>query len=389
MNLLTLSDLRKLAGEHERPCLSLYMPTMRAGEEVRQNSTRFKNLIRQAEDQLTTAGLRSSEAKAFLDPLYDLLNNENYWQYQSDGLAAFVSGDLTRHYRLPLSFKETALVGDSFYLKPMMPLFINNGHFYLLALSQGSVRLYKGTRYSIDEVDIEDAPASLAEALEWDDPETQLQHHTSEGPSTGGEKAAMFHGHGDIKDDQKSNILRFFQRLNAGMEDLLAEDEAPMVLAGVDYLLPIYREANSYRHVVEDGITGNPEKIPVKELHQKGWEIVQPLFEKEQEESAALYHTYRGTERATNELEEIVPAAIYGQVDRLFTVLDEQQWGRFDPETGQVHLHNEPHSESVELLDLAAIYTFINGGRVYAVNRAEMPVESQAAAVLRWPESTS
>jgi hypothetical protein len=30
------------------------------------------------------------------------------------------------------------------------------------------------------------------------------------------------------------------------------------VLAGVEYLLPIYREANTYPHLLAEGIHGNP-----------------------------------------------------------------------------------------------------------------------------------
>lgn len=33
----------------------------------------------------------------------------------------------------------------------------------------------------------------------------------------------------------------------------------PLVLAGVEYLLPIYRRANTYPYLLDGGVTGNPE----------------------------------------------------------------------------------------------------------------------------------
>jgi len=43
--------------------------------------------------------------------------------------------------------------------------------------------------------------------------------------------------------------------------------KAPLVLAGVEYLFPIYQEANTYPDLVEEGITGNPENLKPEELH--------------------------------------------------------------------------------------------------------------------------
>jgi hypothetical protein len=90
------------------------------------------------------------------------------------------------------------------------------------------------------------------------------------------ERAAMFHGHGVGKDDAKDNILRFFHLLDQGLYALLGKESAPLVLAGVDYLFPIYREANSYPHLMERGIAGNPEGLKGEELHEQGWRIVEP-----------------------------------------------------------------------------------------------------------------
>jgi hypothetical protein len=387
MNLLPQSEIRNLIVGHEKPCVSLYMPTIKAGGEIQQNPIRFKNLIRTAEKQLVESGLRSPDARALLEPLYDLLNNEVFWQYQSEGLIVFVSRDYTRHYRLPLEFKESIYIGDSFHLKPLMPLFVNNGHYYLLSLSQQGVRLIKGTRFSMDEIDLEDIPQTLAEALRWDDPEPQLQHHETEGPSTGGEMTGIYHGHGVGTDDQKEDILRFFQKVDKGLQKLLSEEGAPLVLAGVEYLLPLYRQANSYKHFIEAEITGNLDKMSLKQLHQQAWEVVEPVFRKEQSEAEQFYQQHKQTGRSSEDLEEVVQAAIYGQVDRLFVVMSEEQWGTFDPETGQVQFHSEKRSDSLDLLDLAASHTFINGGKVFAVMEDEMPSETNVAAVLRWQGS--
>jgi hypothetical protein len=387
MNLLSNEMLRRLIAEQSRPSVSIYMPTIRAGDESPQNAIRFKNLVNEAEERLVEAGYRRPEVKALLGPAYELLANEHFWQKQSEGFAFFVSSSTTRYYRLPLSFSEGIFTGDTFYVKPLLPLITNNGRFFILALSQQAVRLFEGTRDTIDEIDMEDAPGSLAEALKWDDPEPQLQHHEKTGPSTFGAKQGGFHGHGVGHDDQKTDILRFFQKVDKALREILAGEEAPLILAGVEYLHPIYREASGYAHILEQGIPGNPDESAARELHQQALEIVEPLFRQEQERSAGRYHQHAGSEHASEDIAGIVQAAVYGQISDLFVATDSIQWGQFDPETGQVTLHESATPESTDLVDLAACHTYLNGGRVFAVPAEEVPASGPVAAVLRWPEA--
>ena len=94
----------------------------------------------------------------------------------------------------------------------------------------------------------------------------------------------MFHG--QSADDAKDRILRYFRQIDAGLRDLLREAQVPLVLAGVEYLLPIYKEVNTYQHLLDGGISGNPEGVNF-DLHRQAWAQVEPFFTREQEQAAA------------------------------------------------------------------------------------------------------
>jgi hypothetical protein len=115
-----------------------YMPIYRAGTEVQQNSTRLKNLIRQAESSIVESGLSDKEAGEFLQPIQELVDSdESFWQESNnDGLAVFLTSGVFRYYRLPLIFDELVVVTDRFHLKPLLPLLRGDGKYYILALSQ-------------------------------------------------------------------------------------------------------------------------------------------------------------------------------------------------------------------------------------------------------------
>ena len=55
----------------------------------------------------------------------------------------------------------------------------------------------------------------------------------------------------------------------------MTASHAPLVLAGVDYLFPIYREANTYPHLLDKGITGSPEELTIKDLHRQSLSLVE------------------------------------------------------------------------------------------------------------------
>ena len=385
MDILTRNDLVSLSERRNGWHVSIFLPTHRAGPETQQDPIRLKNLLGQAEEWLLDAGLRTPEAMARLEPASRLVQDGTFWQHQSDGLAVFVSSEVTYHYRLPLDFEELVVVADRFHLKPLLPLLSGDGSFYILALSQNDVRLLQGTRYRVGRVDLEGAPTSLAEALRFDDPDKQLQFHTATGPTGGkGGRPAAFHGHGGATKDDKVDILRYFHKVDKGLQELLAGEQAPLVLAGVDYLLPLYREANTYSHLVEEGIEGNPDQLSAEELHQQAWAIVRPHFLKEREVAADRFRQLAGTDNASDKLALIVPAAHHGRVDTLFVAVDHEQWGAYDPETNEIRLHQEVEPGDQDLTDFAAVQVLLHGGSVYAVSAEQMPVEASLAALFRY-----
>jgi hypothetical protein len=368
-------------------CVSIYMPTARAGEETAEGPIRLKNAVKEAEKQLVELGWRAADARTLLKPADELIHDDLFWQYQSDGLALFFDPRQMRYFRVPLDFSELSLAGDRFHLKPLLPLFSAEGHFYLLAVSQNQVRLFQATRHRIHDVALKKIPSSLAEILRADDPESQLQFHSRTGESAGGgQRRAIFHGQGVGIDDSKSNLMRFFQAIDNGLCEILSEERAPLVFAGVEHLFGHFRKANHYRHLLDEFIEGNPDQKRAEELHAEAWKLVEPVFLKKQEETVGLYHELanRQSEKVSSDIREIVPAANQGRTDSLFVLADAHQWGRFDPETDQVKLTESAEPGCEDLLDLATLHTFLKGENVFLVEKETMPDDAPVAAVFRY-----
>jgi len=384
MDLFTRDTIRELIDKREGWCISIYLPTHREGKETRQDSIRLKNLLSEAEQRLAAAGYRPPDIQELLGPAQNLIHDVIFWRYQGDGLALFLSKDFIRSYRLPIKFEEMAVVTGRFHIKPLLPLLSGDGRFFILVLSQNEVLLLQGSRYSVSEIKIEKVPSSLKEALKYDDPEKQLQLHAHTKTGVPGKQSAIFHGHGVGIDDAKDNILRFFQQIDGGLHDILRQENAPLVLSGVEYLFPLYRQASSYKHILDQGIPGNPEEMSPEDLHKRAWSLVEPIFLKAEEETAAQYRSLLNSEQTSHDITKIVPAAFYGKIDLLFLAVGAHQWGDFDPKKNSVYLNTEAEPHDEDLLDFAAAHTLINGGTIYAVSQDRMPDTTPIAAVYRY-----
>ncbi|MDH4139494.1 MAG: hypothetical protein OEV43_02875 [Coriobacteriia bacterium] len=364
------------------PSVSMYLPTHRVRTQTTQDLIRFKNLLKSAGEELLAGGIRAADAAAILEPARALLDDSAFWKHLGDGLATFIGPDTFEAFVIDSPMLERVFVGDRFLIRPLLPALHGNEHFYVLALSKNRVRLLSGTRSGVEEMSLVDAPTSLAEALRYDDYERQVQFHTRTPAAAAGrgQRSAVFHGHGGLPDVNKDNLLRYFRAVDKGIHDLLRDDTAPLLLAGVDYLLPLYREANSYAHLADEAMPGNPDELTPIELHAEAVRVLEPHFRHAFETHLAELDRLAGTDLYSADLGRIVGAAHEGRVKVLFVPEHRTDWGIFDPASGAIELHDERLPGDRDLADLAAAETLLHGGIVHTL-AAE---EAQSAAILRY-----
>jgi hypothetical protein len=381
MSILRQEEIKSVIATGQGPAVSIFLPTHRAGPEIRQDPIRLKNLLKQAENNLISEGSRAPEARDLLAPVQALLDDAAFWRHQTDGLAIFRSPDVFRIYRLPLTVREFVAVSDRFYVEPLVPLLIGDARFYVLALSKKAVRLLECSREHVHNLDLPDVPQGMQEGLAIG-PAPEFQRYTL---PVGGPQAGHLHVHGvGVDDNEVANLTRYFHRIDDGLKPLLSRTDAPLILACVEHLVPIFREVASYRHILHSLIPGNPDGVGDKELHQKGWLIAEPHFQQARAMTAAQYYEGITKGRAAHSLADILPAAHQGRIATLFIPLGVRRWGRFHFDSPSLEEHEDEQPGDDELLDLAAMQTFMHGGIVYAVKPEEIPGNQLLAAVYRY-----
>ncbi|MGH2813280.1 MAG: hypothetical protein ACRDI1_11305 [Actinomycetota bacterium] len=390
-------ELRALLAHESQPVISIFQPTVRAVVEPEENSLHLKDLLPAALKALQDTGMRAPAARELLAPMHALLEDRDFWRHQLEGLGLFRTPDLFRHYRLPVTVRELVFVGAEPHVKPLVATLFPTTRFFILALSQNSVRLLDCSRYAVHEVDLSqlDFPRNLTEALTYDDlQKPELQHHPTTGPGRAREgKAAVggakrgrrhaFHGHGESGEDHKDQLRRYFDAVDDGLWPVLRGETAPLILAAVDYLHPIYRAITRYQHVAEKGLMGNPDRARNEELHKEALELIEADNRAGLERLNDRFATSAARGLASADLGHVLKAAGEGRVEVAMVRGDVERWGTFSPTEGSVEPSEEQTPGTVDLLDLACRTTILHRGEAYVLDPEEVP-GPDAAAIFRY-----
>lgn len=370
--------LNRLAAHYDEPCLSLYMPTHRVTARKPKDRILFKNLLKEAQECLLARGMRPAEAKNFLAPAIKLQKDTVFWEYQGNGLAVFLSPHFFEYFLSPLGFDQKVSVSHRFYLKSLLPTLYRGEHFFLLALSKKEAKLFRITRSKIMDVLVEDFPEGSSRRSS----KKQLQFHT--GTQQGvGRRAAMYHGHGGGTEDEKANLIQYCRQIDSALVGLLSDEQAPLMVSGLDYIISAYRQANTYQYVVEDSLSGNPYSYSLEELQRAACTVMEPHLMRWRGEALARFS--RGWEdgKVCTDVAPLLHAAEEGRVEILLVSVDSELFARHDIESGRVDLHTQYQEGDVDILDEAIVRTVLTGGEVYGIEEDEMPKHLPLAALLR------
>jgi hypothetical protein len=391
MALITKSNIEELVSAQNGLCVSIFIPTHRAGSEVlsNQDSILFKNKIRDAKNLLMRHDLTEKEAIAFLKPAEDLLHDSNLWRHQQEGMAVFISKGFSKHFSLPIRLSEEVFVLDHFYLTPILPMLGRSGHFYILSLNQNKVQLFEATYDHIKEIDLSEfMPTSFEEALKYDviGNDQDFTHSTT---TVNGSN--IVHGAGSTKGDEEYlRVREFLIEVDRGLQKVLHDQKAPLVLASTDRNASVFKQISQYKkNIVEEEVRVDvaPGVLKVTDLHKKSINALLPHLRKEHVEWLSRYQDIAGTGKTSEDIQKVAAEAVHGRVDALFITPSNPVWGTYDEESATTVVHEEYHKGDYDLVNLAAINTLTQGGRVFVSDyegMAEVTNGSPVKAVFRY-----
>lgn len=362
----TRADVQSLI-QTERPGLiSIYLPTSPVTQAAQADRIALKNLTHEAVSQL--ADFDKKEVRAMEEALLDLVDDDEFWEFQANSLAVFATPDGLQTFRLPNHLQPVVEVSDRFLIKPLLRAITTPQSAFVLALAENSVRLVEvSPSLPARQVKVADMPEDAASAVG----KASINDRSPSGRIQGAE-------------GKKIRLAQYARKVDHVLRDLLAGRETPLILAATEPLLSIYRTVQTYPHLAHTTITTNPETLSDGDLAEAARPILDELFQKELAEIAALFAERGNQGRSTNDIAQAAKAATFGAIQKLLVCIDVQMPGTID-ENGVVSWSTGASAASHDIIDTIAARAFLTGARVLAVRQADIPGGGELAAVMRYP----
>lgn len=397
MNVVDKDSVARLAEHHGWPSVSIFLPAHTLPRQAAQDRIRLKNLARDATERLIAEGMRHADAVKLLEPVRSITEDDSFWREPSRGLAVFVAPGSTTSLKLNAAAPEQLVVGDRFYLKPLMAVSSIDESFLVLALDKNLTRLFGGSRTSIEPISLGDVPMTFAEAMKYDEVGRSLSTHSTTGgriSSRGRQhEGSSYAGYGNSKDAETEQTERFARFVEDAVATAVSGMTTPMLLIASERLASSYRAVSSYPHIAGVWVSGSSDVLSPVQLQARALEALAPVFTSHLENALGVLRETEGSTLTSHDAAEIVVAASEGRVRTLFLAQEPGPFGVFDRDHHQVadvsdvppHLMRESNTPTYDgaygwdLGDLAAAETALHGGEVLYLGGLHAPVEGLAA----------
>jgi hypothetical protein len=384
----TLAEFKLLASTRSDACISLYVPTSPLHEHARANRIAFEDLAREALSQLKTAGLD----KRRLGPIADrfghlagsVLENtddnkfryrqsnpseeiDEFWASRSNGFALLTTPEMMQTFRLPERPKPLAEVADRFHLTPLIRAMTIPHDVFVLALSEGRVRLlHVFVNFPPVEIEIPELPKSAEEA-------TRRRSVHVRAPR----------GHRQNLEGQKVLLHKYARKVDRAVCGVLAAREPPLVLAAGEPMASIFRSVTTYPRLVEDAIAGNPDHVTDAQLADLARPVLERFYQRQLEAAIMAFDELKPG-RATADLSYAAHAATAGAIDQLVVDLDAVIPGLVSDIDGSVIYSASDDAETYSVVDEVAKRALCTGAQVLGAHSKDLPGRAPLIAILRY-----
>ncbi|MEJ2757907.1 MAG: hypothetical protein P8046_05430 [Anaerolineales bacterium] len=384
MKYFNMDDLKTLLEKQGNPCVSIFLPMARRSDQTQKNPIRYKNAVKKVEKQMEEAGYDVREIREMVSRLNEAADGYEFFQDQLDGLAVFLADDFLQMIKLPVRMENRVDVKSTLEIRPLIQVMQNDMAFYIVALSQKNARLFTASKFTISEISLDkETPTSFEEAMQYDAPRDQLQYKMISG-SDGG-NTAIYHGHTE-SDQENKNLYRYFRMLDNGISKAISDHDLPILLFGLDYLHPIYRDASDLANIVDFGVQKNTDELEIESIHAEAWAAIHQNLDLPVDQAIEDFKNLSGSEKSATDMKKIPLATANGQVDTLFVEKDDQMLGLVDLENQAVDLQpSKDRLSATELINFSIKHTLMNSGEVFVLDKESMPVhDSSAGVILRY-----
>lgn len=368
IDLPTRAQIEKLAAYRGAPAISIYLRTTPLTQDIKADRIELKNLLKTALAELEEVDTAKRTLWPIEESIEALIEDDDFWVDQANSLAVFVTPDWVRTFRLPNKLPNSVEVSDRFHIAPLIRAVTFPHKAYVLAIGVGSTRLIElSADLPAQEVRVPDLPRNFNDAL------GRRSHVERNDDMRSGESTS-----------EHAMMSRYSRVVDQALRPLLAGEDIPLIVAASEPLASIFKSISNYPHVTEQVIAGSADDVTPHVLAEGARKVLDEIYAAELVTFGDLFHARESQGRASADVAQVARAATFGAVDTLLVDMESTTNGLVDEESGAVMFDDAPDAVNYCVVDEIARRVLQTGGRVMSVRRADLPVEGDLAAILRY-----
>ncbi|WP_276370925.1 hypothetical protein [Chryseolinea sp. H1M3-3] len=371
---MNLSDIKQLLTEKGNPCITITVPTHRYSRERMQDPIAVRKAIDHAKDLLNNSAWPKQVGMQLQEKLDTLSEKIDYLRLQ-EGMAIFVSPNVSRILLLPFEVKEKVMLGKNFEIRDLFYFAQFLKPYYLLAVSKKRVPLFKCQGWDLQEIRNDDFPKQYSEEYEYARP--SITNDSSSGLKSYERDKSIL---------QETRQIAFIKQVDEAIDKYIKGD-VPLLVAGVEEQLANFEHVTHHRENVIGKIRGNYEYDALHPLSELAWSKMKEYIRSSQKETLQKLQEAFGKNLATDGIRDVWKAANEGKGLTLLVEKDYQEAAYKDP-GNDTRIYLSPPAGNYEIISDAVddLIEIVNekGGEIVIVENGELEKNGRVAMLLRY-----
>lgn len=336
----------------------------------------FENLLKEAEEKVCEK-YDEELCDQLMVEIKELRNQPDFWGTGDGSFVLYVTPQEVYYYRLDIPVKDSVMVSDKPMIVPLIENFQYVTYYHLLALNREDFKLFNGRRYTLEEIDLsqdEDAPTDLNKALG-----NELTGGELNSAGYGAAGSHVYHGHNETSAEKEIDLENYSRLVDKYVFDHYSKPTGlPLVVFALPKNQSVFRKLSKNKYLDEVKVEASPAQLSNNEIQQKTAEKVREIVDKRHRDIIDQFEETAPRYKLDAQYEDLAFSSVQGKIDYLIVEKGYEVPGSID-ENGQYH--EGPVDEYVNQLAWNVLRA---NGKVYVLEREDMPSSVHIAAVLRY-----
>ncbi len=353
------------------PFVSIYQSVEMTAPNTEAEEIKFKNHLKDAKTRVKNE-CEGSVCDDLLAQLDRVPNNKSFWNLNRGGAVFFFTPEETYYYAVATPLPDQVAFGDRPLILPLIENFQYIENYYLLGLTNQDFKLYRGILDRIEPVELdEDAPDTLEKALG-----DELVRGSQLNSGGGSGSVHSMNEKSDELDIDQENYFRAVDKYV--FENFNQPEQIPLILFSLTENQSVFRQLSKNTFLRDNRIELSPAQLNDADIQREAEKLIKRVLSELHSENINRYEETTPQYKLGDQHQDLATASLEGRIESLYVEKNTHKNGTID-DNGQV---SDEGNEN--LLNQLALNVLRTNGKVYVLDRAQMPGLKDVAAILRY-----